>query len=67
MWEDGKLRFMRMGDGDIDYEAHLRALRDDGYSGVLSLETHYKPGNGTGEDGSRECLASLKAMLATLR
>lgn len=66
VWEDGKLRFVRLGDGQIDYVAQFRALRNDGYHGVLSLETHYKPESGGGEDGSRECLASLNNMLAAL-
>ncbi|MDR7555562.1 MAG: sugar phosphate isomerase/epimerase family protein [Armatimonadota bacterium] len=30
-------------DGDIDWAAQLRALRDDGYEGAISIETHVRP------------------------
>ena len=57
--------FVRMGDGQIDYMGQLRALKADGYKGFLSLETHYRPG-GVAENGSRECLESLRKMLAEI-
>ena len=63
--EDGNLKFVCIGDGKIDYNGQLRALVEDGYDGYLSLETHYRPG-GVSEDGSRQCLASLKEILAKL-
>jgi sugar phosphate isomerase/epimerase len=60
-----------VGEGDIDYEGQFRALKQDGYTGFVSLETHYKPERGTGpggvgspEDGSRPCLAALRTLLA---
>lgn len=59
---DGKHSFVRIGDGEIDYLGQFRALEEDGYEGVLSLETHYRPG-GSAEEGSRQCLASLREML----
>ena len=65
VWEDGKPKFMCIGDGRIDYFGQLRALIEDGYDGYLSLETHYRPG-GVPEEGSRQCLASLKEILAKL-
>ena len=65
VWEGGKVKFVRVGDGDVDYWGQLRALKADGYNGYLSLETHYKPG-GAAEEGSQECLVSLKDMLAKL-
>ena len=65
IWEDGKAKFVRIGDGEIDYAGQLHALKDDGYDGIISLETHYRPGGDT-EEGSRQCLASLKGMLAEL-
>lgn len=63
--EDGKISFVRIGDGDIDYEGQFRALKSDGYDGYLSLETHFKPG-GVPEEGSRQCLAALRSKLAEL-
>lgn len=53
-----------VGEGEIDYVGQLAALRQDGYTGYLSLETHYRPAQGTAEDGSRACLASLRKLLA---
>lgn len=60
-----------VGEGEIDYTAHFAALKRDGYTGYVSLETHYIPekgrgedGRGTPEDGSRPCLAALKKFLA---
>ena len=57
--------FVRMGDGDVDYMGQFRALKADGYAGLLSLETHYRP-DGNAEEGSRQCLANLRKMLAEL-
>ena len=36
------------------------ALKKDEYQGVVSLESVYRPDNGTFEDGFRECLPVLK-------
>ena len=63
--EDDKPKFVCIGDGKIDYDGQLHALKEDGYDGYLSLETHYRPG-GAAEEGSRQCLASLKKLLAKL-
>ena len=70
-----------VGLGDIDWRAHLRALRQCGYRGMLSLETHwrlqkiddsllhlpagYSFSNG-GEPASRVCLHNLRALVETL-
>ncbi|MCS6776217.1 MAG: sugar phosphate isomerase/epimerase family protein [Chloroherpetonaceae bacterium] len=60
-----------IGEGDIDYAGQFAALKQDGYTGYVSLETHYIPeagsgenGRGTAEDGSRLCLAALQRFLA---
>lgn len=60
--DDGKVSFVRIGDGEIDYRGQFAALRADGYSGFISLETHFKPG-GSSEEGSRLCLAALNEMV----
>ena len=65
VWEGDKPRFVRIGDGLIDYVGQFQALKAAGYRGHLSLETHFKPG-GAAEEGSRQCLASLTEMLAGL-
>lgn len=55
-----------VGDGDIDLLGQLRALKTDGYTGVVSLETHYAPPGGSKEDGSRESYAGLQRLLSHL-
>ena len=61
-----------VGEGEIDYTGHFAALKQDGYNGWISLETHYRPltgsgpdGKGTAEEGSRPCLAYLSQVLKT--
>lgn len=39
---DGQPECVRVGSGWVDYLALLRALLSDGYTGWLSLETHYR-------------------------
>lgn len=63
MDEGGKPRFVVIGEGEIDYPGQLEALRRDGYTGYLSLETHYVPAGGSPEDGSRACLAALRRFI----
>jgi sugar phosphate isomerase/epimerase len=70
-----------VGIGEVDWRAHLTALRQCGYRGMLSLETHWRllkiddsllhlpAGYGFshgGEAASRICLHNLKAILDTL-
>jgi sugar phosphate isomerase/epimerase len=60
-----------IGEGEIDYVGQFAALKNDGYTGWISLETHYRPetgsapdGKGTPEEGSRPCLAALRKLIA---
>ena len=59
---DGTFDWECMGRGIIDYEAQFRAMLRDGYSGTMSLETHW---NGTGnmEESSRQSMAGTKTLL----
>src|ERR1700738_325040 len=57
-----KYEWMKMGGGIIDYVAQYRALRTDGYRGVVSLETHWR-GAGTPEESSRQSMAGMKELL----
>lgn len=61
--QDGLVRWVVIGEGEVDYPLQFQLLSDDGYDGYISLETHYIPANGTPEDGSRPCLAALRQML----
>ncbi|MSU51397.1 MAG: sugar phosphate isomerase/epimerase [Opitutus sp.] len=70
-----------VGVGAIDWRAHLSALRECGYRGMLSLETHWRlqkiddkllhlpAGYGFshgGEAASRTCFHNLRAIVETL-
>jgi sugar phosphate isomerase/epimerase len=58
------VRFCPLGEGDMApyLEDIATALRKDGYQGVVSLESVYRPDNGTFEDGYRECLPVFKEL-----
>ena len=60
---DGSHSWTVVGEGDIDYAGHFDALRRDGYTGFISLETHYIPEGGIPEEGSRACLAALRRFI----
>jgi sugar phosphate isomerase/epimerase len=51
-----------MGDGQLapHFAPIARALRADGYDGVISFESVYHPGNGDFEAGFRECVNTFK-------
>jgi sugar phosphate isomerase/epimerase len=59
---DGGFEWAAMGRGLIDYEGQFRALVQAGYSGTMSLETHWR-GAGSAEESSRQSMAGLKALL----
>jgi L-ribulose-5-phosphate 3-epimerase len=50
----------KMGTGIIDYQGQFRALAEDGYAGLLSLETHYEAPDGGAEKATRESLAAIR-------
>lgn len=59
---EGKYEWMKMGAGIIDYVGLYRALKKDGYRGVVSLETHWR-GAGTAEESSRQSMVGMKQLL----
>lgn len=79
---EGKYEGSAIGEGDVDYPGQLRALREDGYRGYLSLETHWrprqklteeqitKPGgvkfSRLGEEASEICMRNLFEILSKL-
>ena len=59
---DGSYEWAAMGRGLIDYDGQFRALLQMGYSGTVSLETHWR-GAGSAEESSRQSMVGLKALL----
>ena len=51
-----------MGSGIIDWVGQFRALRKDGYTGALSLETHWH-GAATPEESTRQSMRGMKELL----
>ena len=56
--ETGLTRWEQIGGGELDYGPMLRRLREDGYEGVVALETHWR-GAGTAEESTRRSFADL--------
>lgn len=61
----GKIRFVAVGSGEIDYKGQFKALADDKYSGCVSIETHYSIQD-DGEKSTRETYAGLNKILNDL-
>ena len=58
------LEVRRLGEGQLadQFAPIASALRDDGYEGVISLESVYHPGNGDFEAGFRLCIDRFKSI-----
>ena len=56
------VEFCEMGKGQLasSYEPIARALKEDGYDGVISLESVYRPEGGTFEDGFKASVGLFK-------
>jgi sugar phosphate isomerase/epimerase len=61
-----KLRQCEMGAGQMAplFEPIAQNLKRDGYDGVISLESVYRPDGGTYEDGFRASVGRFKALFA---
>lgn len=51
--EDGTLLWARVGSGNGDYPGLFRTLKQDGYTGSIALETHWKSPDNNPESASR--------------
>ena len=63
--DEGKLEWTVVGEGEINYTGQFAALKADGYTGSVSLETHFKGADNNAETASRACLAALKRLINT--
>lgn len=52
-----------IGRGSVDYAQQLAALMKEGYTGLFTIETHYRPLNGSTADGSAMSLNGLRQLL----
>lgn len=62
----GKKRFVVVGEGEVDFKGQFETLKAEGYTGYLSLETHYRPFGGTPEQASRLCLQGINKLLSDI-
>ena len=58
------LEVRRMGEGQLadQFQPMADAMRADGYTGVISFESVYHPGNGNFEDGFRQSIGLFKSL-----
>ncbi|REE78530.1 sugar phosphate isomerase/epimerase [Paenibacillus taihuensis] len=59
----GQPRPIPIGAGLVPYEAQFQALREDGYTGLFTIETHYIPEDGTAMEGTAMSLDGLIELL----
>lgn len=52
-----------LGEGDIGWKAQLQSLKQDGYTGYISLETHWRGPNGDKHLASMICGRNLKSLV----
>jgi L-ribulose-5-phosphate 3-epimerase len=50
MLPGGKELCVSLGQGQVNYTVHFKRLIEDGYSGYVVLETHYRPNHDIGEE-----------------
>jgi len=62
-WNGAKREWAAVGEGMIDWPGQFRALKRDGYHGVISLETHWR-GAGAAEASSIQSWQGMKSALA---
>lgn len=55
----GKLEWAPVGVGVVDWKGQMQAFRKDGYTGTMSLETHYRRADGNKVESTRESLLGL--------
>ncbi len=59
----GKTSWLPVGKGSVDFHGQFQALARDGYTGTMSLETHYRRPDGNALESTRESLEGLLKIL----
>ena len=62
----GLTRWERIGDGDLRYLEQLRELKEVGFNGNISIETHWSPPGGDPISNTRRTYAGLMDILAQI-
>ena len=60
--DNHKPTFCAVGEGAVDWSGQVDALERDGYSGWISLETHWPGPGGDKHEGSRICGRNLQTL-----
>ncbi len=58
-----RTRWVPVGKGEIGFDAYFKSLLASGYSGMISLETHYRHASGSKELATKESLEGLMEVL----
>lgn len=82
MGSDGKPEWTAIGEGEVAYREQFKALKEDGYAGYISLETHWRPKrripeesiirpcgeefSHSGEEASEICMRNLLQILSNI-
>jgi L-ribulose-5-phosphate 3-epimerase len=59
----GQPTWVRLGDGEVEWEQIIGALARQGYAGRIHLETHWAGTNGDKLEASRVCTAVLRELV----
>ena len=62
----GLTAWERIGDGEVDYRGQMAALIQDGYTGSVSIETHYEPLGKTPAEATQLTTEGLLEILASV-
>jgi len=62
----GLTAWERIGDGEVDYRGQMAALIQDGYTGSVSIETHYEPPGKTPAEATQLTTEGLLEILASI-
>ncbi len=66
-FQDGKRVWLPVGAGNVDYKGQIRRLIQDGYEGVVALETHFRLPNDTGIQSTKQSLDGLRQIIGEIR
>lgn len=59
----GASKCVPLGSGDVPWVEQFRALAEDGYQGLFTIETHYAPAGSTKAVGSKMTLDALRTLV----